>query len=768
MQIEKLGVKSVSNLKNLKGIKNPAKNLTTNPAQNTITPKTNHNNNYTYSIYSSNNPYKELAFGYKLRGTKDAHLDYFGANINPKTNKTTFRVYSTKDKIELQIAKKDHDKKYWQELTPKEQKALGVKTYEMKKHGRVFEFTPDEIIPEGSLYRFKVVDSQGNSSFVKDPRSYYQPHDAMGWSATYNQNSYKWNDEKWQKGLDTRRIKHDNSHSNWGASSTMVISEKHIGLLGGYEKAKEEIENIAKDGICNTVYFLPTGEFFGKYNVGYDEVDKFAPESSYGKPDELKSLVDFAHQKGINVILDVVPNHFGFIGSSVGQFAQATDENRDTGWGAALKFNGKDGEYMRKYMADMMINWLVNFHFDGLRIDATEKLESDPSLKYFASEIRNHKETKDAILIPEHVEKTRKLAQPLYEHEIQDPLKTFDEASWQNNPADRLGYDIQYTYDFKNTLMSLAYGMQIYDCPASIYDLAREFEIGNKFYDETSAHLDNPKATNSFVYFNMHDEANVFGGVKPVIRGLSRVLGLAKEDRVYEPDGLDKRPYLEAEKLLEDYLKGDYHSKKIPKETFKRAYETAKAKNRLMLALTFMHPANKGFSMGDEVGELAPLRYFAQYETDEIKKSVDFQKGYDVGEESFKKSSKLYNKTEDKNFKTAIKNLSQDFTRIINENTALKHGDYNKTIAQALDNDSIFVHRWSNDGNDIFAVANFGDYEKTITNISQFPDGSWREILNTDDKKYSGSGLVNSQTLDRDNTQIKLAPNSFALFKRQN
>ena len=300
---------------------------------------------YNSSIYNSKNLYSKLgsiSFGYKLKGAKNSHLDYFGANVDPVTKKTTFRVYSTKDKIELQIANKDHYKKYWENLSKEEENEIGLETYLMKKEGRVFEIRPEKIIKEGMLYRYKITDKDGNVSYAKDPRTYYQPHDAMGWSGVYNQNSYVWHDKKWQDGLDERKIKRTKDINDWGVESNMVISEKHIGTLGGYENAKKEIDKISKEGICNTVYFLPVGEFFGEYNIGYDEVDKFAPESSYGTPDELKSLVDYAHQKGINVILDVVPNHFGFIGSSVGQFADAQDETKNTGWGAALKFKDKD------------------------------------------------------------------------------------------------------------------------------------------------------------------------------------------------------------------------------------------------------------------------------------------------------------------------------------------------------------------------------------------------------------------------------------------
>lgn len=732
----------------------------------------NNNTSATKPVYPSNNYFylNNLSFTRNLTNAKDAHLDYLGANV-AKDGKVVFRVYSTKEKIELQIASNDHDLKYWQAIEPDEEEKISLKTYPMKKveGSNVFEVTPDVKIPQGTLYRFKITDKDGNVSYAKDPRTYYQPHDAMGWSSVYNHHSYVWNDDDWRKGLNERRLKHISDKSSWGAPNGMIISEKHIGLLGGYEKAKEEVDKVVQDGICNTIYLLPLGEFYGDYNHGYDEVDKFAPESSYGTPDELKSLVDYAHSKGINVILDVVPNHFGCIGAVCQQFAPSLDDMRQTGWGAALRFNGEDSEYMRNFMCDMMMNWLVNFHFDGLRIDATEKLESDPSLKYFAAEIRNHPETKDAVLIPEHLEKTRKLAQPLNEDETLDPLKTFKEASIEDLEADRLGYDMQYIYDFKNTLIALALGMQVYDCPPLIDDFVVEYQQGNRFYDELSAHLEDLKANNSYIYYNMHDEYNVFGGVRPVVRALARSLNLAKEDAITTPDGLDKSGYHKAEQMLEDYLNGDYNNitkEGITIEQFEKSYFIAQAKNRLMLAATFMHPGVKGFSMGDERGELTPLRYFAQYDNKGIEEAVTEQKGYDIGQNAFEKSSKLYNEVKDEEFSKSVTQLSKDFVKLIEENPALRCGDYDKTTAVSIGTDSILIQRWNDKGDDVFAIANFSQYSETYKNIVNFPEGTWAEVLNTDDKKYNGTGEINNKNkLIKKGDEIKLAPNSLVVFK---
>ena len=56
---------------------------------------------------------------------------------------------------------------------------------------------------------------------------------------------------------------------------------------------------------------MPVADFPGARNWGYDGVCLFAPDAAYGRPEDLKALVDAAHGRGLMVFLDVVYNHFG-------------------------------------------------------------------------------------------------------------------------------------------------------------------------------------------------------------------------------------------------------------------------------------------------------------------------------------------------------------------------------------------------------------------------------------------------------------------------
>ena len=68
---------------------------------------------------------------------------------------------------------------------------------------------------------------------------------------------------------------------------------------------------------------MPVADFPGARNWGYDGVSLFAPAHGYGRPDDLRRLVDDAHRLGLGVLLDVVYNHFGPDGAYLGALQPA-------------------------------------------------------------------------------------------------------------------------------------------------------------------------------------------------------------------------------------------------------------------------------------------------------------------------------------------------------------------------------------------------------------------------------------------------------------
>ncbi|MCP5687909.1 alpha-amylase family glycosyl hydrolase, partial [Klebsiella pneumoniae] len=99
-----------------------------------------------------------------------------------------------------------------------------------------------------------------------------------------------------------------------------VIQELHVGVLEGYPGVARHLPRLAELGI-SAIELMPLGQFPGERNWGYDGVLPFAPQHSYGSPEQLCALVDNAHGQGLMVVVDVVYNHFGPHGNYLHQYA---------------------------------------------------------------------------------------------------------------------------------------------------------------------------------------------------------------------------------------------------------------------------------------------------------------------------------------------------------------------------------------------------------------------------------------------------------------
>src|ERR1043165_2419316 len=95
----------------------------------------------------------------------------------------------------------------------------------------------------------------------------------------------------------------------------------------------------------------------------------------YGRPDELRRFIDEVHARGISVILDVVYNHFGPDGCYLRTFTPHSFTMRyGNDGGDAINFDGPESRGVREFFLENAAYWIDEFHFDGLRLDATQSI----------------------------------------------------------------------------------------------------------------------------------------------------------------------------------------------------------------------------------------------------------------------------------------------------------------------------------------------------------------------------------------------------------
>jgi maltooligosyltrehalose trehalohydrolase len=210
----------------------------------------------------------------------------------------------------------------------------------------------------GTRYCFKLDTSDAP---LPDPASRFQPDGPHGSSEMVDATTFAWSDREW------RGVAH----------TDLVIYELHVGTFtreGTWEAAMQHLPALAELGIT-CIEMMPVADFPGRFGWGYDGVLLFAPTRLYGCPDDLRRFVDRAHVCGVAVILDVVYNHLGPDGNYLTSFSPdyLTDRYPNE-WGRALNFDGPNSGPVREFFIANAGYWIEEFHFDGLRLDATQQI----------------------------------------------------------------------------------------------------------------------------------------------------------------------------------------------------------------------------------------------------------------------------------------------------------------------------------------------------------------------------------------------------------
>ena len=166
----------------------------------------------------------------------------------------------------------------------------------------------------------------------------------------------------------------------------LFIYECHIGMaqdaekVGTYTEFKDNVlPRIIKDGY-NAIQVMAIQEhpYYGSF--GYHVSSFFAPSSRFGTPEELKALIDAAHEAGIAVIMDIVHSHavknevegLGNLAGDPNQYFYPGARHEHPAWDSLCFDYGKDD--VIHFLLSNCKYWLEEFHFDGFRFDGVTSM----------------------------------------------------------------------------------------------------------------------------------------------------------------------------------------------------------------------------------------------------------------------------------------------------------------------------------------------------------------------------------------------------------
>lgn len=299
------------------------------------------------------------------------HL-FFGPDLNDEG--TEFRLWApSARKVELVVHRS---------LPP-------AGAVEAVEEGTALELTPDsagwcrsERLPlgAGSRYRYRI----DGGLEVPDPASRFQPEGVHGVSEV----------------VDLRVLPGvSGSPILGGPWEEEVLYELHVGTFspeGSYPGIIRRLDHLAELGVT-AIELMPIAAFPGGRNWGYDGVLPYAPAAPYGRPEELATLIRLAHEREIQIFLDVVYNHFGPEGNYLHLYAKPFFTDRlETPWGAAIDFSLPE---VRTFFLENALYWTSLYGFDGLRIDAVHAIR-DESPEHFVEEMARRVKDQARALTP--------------------------------------------------------------------------------------------------------------------------------------------------------------------------------------------------------------------------------------------------------------------------------------------------------------------------------------------------------------------------------
>ena len=296
----------------------------------------------------------------------------------------------------------------------------------------------DMAVGTGGWWRVEVPDARAGDDYalvldggrpLPDPRSPCQPQGIHGSSRLVDHSAFNWSDQRWQP----------------GPLASAIIYELHVGTFtpeGTFTAAIGKLDHLVDLGITH-VELMPVNEFSGQRGWGYDGVGLYAPHHAYGRPDDLKELVDAGHAHGLAVLLDVVYNHLGPAGNHLNRFGPYLTNWYKTPWGPAVNLDAWGSDEVRAFLIDNALMWLRDYHFDGLRLDAVHAF-CDLSAVHFLEELAAQVKRLEAVV-------GRRLVL-IAESDLNNPRVV------QSPEMGGFGLDAQWSDDFHHALHTVLTG----------------------------------------------------------------------------------------------------------------------------------------------------------------------------------------------------------------------------------------------------------------------------------------------------------------------
>ena len=726
----------------------------------------------------------------------EEHVSW-GANYVKKTGKTNFKLFSFPDAKAVFVEVADKAAIGLSSMKERIVQIMGIagmgltitnvlpkdeesKVYPMRSRGDgIYEAVDIEAKPDDK-YRFIVITKNNEVNLVKDPYAKKQ-EDINGWSSVYSSN-YEWKNTDWLKCKDPKRIVRNPAQPLRGLDR-LVIDEINIPTMseeGTFEAAKANIDKIAEKRIATAIELLPVENTFS-LQWGYDGVDKFAVNEKLGGADKLKELIDYAHGKGLNVIMDMVPNHMGPDGdylTQTGPYEKGPGE-----FGGEFNFEGQNNRYVRDWMANAALNWVNEYKVDGIRLDMTKLCGSDYLLKQIVTEVNEH--FPNVFIIAEDGRDNK------------ESVTRYDEKVAQNGHKDNL--------DFIDTSVDFIANRNWFTTPGNIgFDSEWDFpfmHILKKALLEPGSNLlssldDKLKSSQHRVKYVMsHDEIGNEDGTRLMVKVVGRHLNLFGKVDGYSDAEKGQRAAHAAQKLTELIISKDFG--KLTEEELKKkeqeiglntfisrddlcdAFNTAIAKQKLANGTIFTVPGPKMYFQGDEVGDISYFKFFREFsgekyqraESDDLKNSIIAKKGYDTLESVARQDSivcRINPQGMYKNLKNQMRNFNADLRSLIDNSQVLRSGNI---IATYNDNNhNVHIHQLKLGADEVLIIKNFGHgfHDKNYQYYG-FPQNSeWKEIFSSDEKIYGGSGYNNKRedAITNMNQNLSLAPYSFIILKK--